>query len=111
LSEAAVYTISVFSEGVYVGASVVVAEAAVVVKGMAVVIAGVEPAVCRGIVVVGWIAAVVSGVTGEGGDDVQPERSMVIARSALTILTRINRLNREGLFIQYRSYISNVERM
>jgi uncharacterized PurR-regulated membrane protein YhhQ (DUF165 family) len=111
LSEAAVYTISVFSEGVYVGAGVVVIGTTVVVNDMAVVIAGVEPAICRAVVVVGWIAGVVAGVIVGGCDVAQPARSTVIVRSAQTILARVNRLSRKGFFIQHHSSISNAERM
>ena len=67
LSEAAVYTTKVFSEGVYVGAGVEVTATAVIVEGTAVVGTGVETTV----IVVGWTATVVAGGILVGGDVVQ----------------------------------------
>jgi hypothetical protein len=98
LRDAAVNTISVFSEGVYVGAGVVTA---VVVECMAVVGTGVETTV----VVVGWIVTVVAGGIVVVGDVVQPAtRTAKIRRQ--TRLTNIEDKLFHRLCIINQSFLS-----
>ena len=84
LSEAAVYTTSVFAEGVYVGAGVEAIATAVDVEDTAVVGIGVDTAV----VVVGWIETVVEGEIVVGGDVMQPAtRTAKIRRQTILMNT------------------------
>jgi hypothetical protein len=86
LSEAAVYTTSVFSEGVYVGAGVAITAAVVVVEGTVVVSAGVEIS----IVVTGCVMTAVDGGPVMGGEVVvvQPATIPATSRRQTVIIFR-----------------------
>jgi hypothetical protein len=81
VSEAAVYTISIFSDGVYIGAGIEVTEAAVV-EGTAVIGTGVETI----IVVVGCVVTAVAGGIVVDCDVVQPATRHANSRRQTTLM-------------------------
>ena len=102
MSEAAVYTTSVFSEGVYTGAGVDVARGAVVAGGTAVVGAGVgTPVVVAGCAVTAVLGGIVAG-----GEVVvvQQAKNAAITRTQ-AILIAVNRYVRQDLSMKHQSNV------